>query len=79
MTEQVSMGGEQWDRGHRHLEVEKVENGFVVKARFFRRRRSGQGEYDSSEMRQHVFSDDAQMLSFVDDYFSGKVAGALKE
>lgn len=69
MDRNVTMGDQRWGSSHRNLQVERVENGYLVKAKFYVKRKSGSDTYDGSEFRDYVFYSDAEMLDWVKAYF----------
>lgn len=77
MATNPSMGNQDWGSGHRNLQIEKVENGYVVKARFYKQRRAQAGDYDSAEWREFVFYEIAELIDWVRHYLEAdaKVIG----
>ncbi len=65
-----TMGCQDWGSSHRELQVERVENGYVVKAKFYRQRKAYDSSMvDSTHRKEFVFHSDAEMLEWVKAYF----------
>lgn len=66
----VSRIGEVWGRmAHRTLQIERCENGYVVK---YKKPSEKPTEYSQTVEARRVFITNADMLEFVERYFEGE-------
>ena len=72
MVAERTMAGAGWHGYglHRSLKLDKVENGYSVKARF-PMKKTGEGDYNpGTEERQFVFYTPEEVVVFVTDYLN---------